>query len=458
MARDRILAGVLAAAAFVLPASAQPAASVPAASTATAADAVSYRAVTTEKAALRCGEGDFFYKVGEIAAGVTLRVDGESGVWARVAYPAGVNAYVKAEEVDVQAGVATLTKPSRLQATNLASPGTSWKMLLATPLPEGTTLKVVGPLRDGTDGPIVGYFVTPPEQARAFVEARVLKKVAETEPVKPASTPPPTPAPDTSPAAKPAEQPDSTKPVNLTDPMVKPAEGAPVTINQTPTTAPATPSSREVADWTALDRSFKTVWRQPLLEAELDELLAEYERALEKADANDERLRAQIQRRIDALQLRIDVRNTMRDQAEARAALDRSHDQVKEQLALAEQARVYTIVGQLQPSTVYDGQKLPLMYRIVSVGGATTKTLGYLKDDPQFQLKGRIGAVLGVIGEAELDRSLMLNIISPVRVDTLRPAGETGGLNSSPTPTTGTPPAPAAVAPAPAIELDSDGG
>lgn len=457
MARDRILAGVLAAAAFVLPASAQPAASTPAAST--AADAVSYRAVTTEKAALRCGEGDFFYKVGEIAAGVTLRVDGESGVWARVAYPAGVNVYVKAEEVDVQSGVAKLTKPSRLQATNLASPGTSWKMLMATPLPEGTTLKVVGPLRDGTDGPIVGYFVTPPEQARAFIEARVLKKVAETEPVKPAPTTPPTPAP----AAQPAEQPDGAKPVNLTDPMVKPVEGAPVTINQTPTAAPTVPvappasmpSPREVADWTALDRSFKTVWRQPLLEAELDELLAEYERALEKADANDERLQAQIQRRIDALQLRIDVRNTMRDQAEARAALDRSHDQVKEQLSLAEQARVYTIVGQLQPSTVYDGQKLPLMYRIVSVGGATTKTLGYLKDDPQFQLKARIGAVLGVIGEAELDRSLMLNIVSPVRVDTLRPAGEAGGLPPSP-PTAA--PAPSFVAPAPAIELDSDGG
>jgi hypothetical protein len=97
---------------------------------------------------------------------------------------------------------------------------------------------------------------------------------------------------------------------------------------------------------------------------------------------------------------------------------------VAEQLRLAEDGRVYTIVGQLQPSTVYDGQKLPLMYRIVSVGGVSPRTLGYLKDDAEMNLLGKIGAVVGVIGEAQVDRSLMLNVITPVRVDVLKPKGE----------------------------------
>jgi hypothetical protein len=97
---------------------------------------------------------------------------------------------------------------------------------------------------------------------------------------------------------------------------------------------------------------------------------------------------------------------------------------VNEQLKIAEDGRVYTMIGQLQPSTVYDGKKLPLMFRVVSVGGVSPRTLGYLKDEKDMSLLGKVGAVVGVIGEAQLDRSLMLNVITPVRVDVLKPKSE----------------------------------
>lgn len=441
MAFYRSLPGLLVAAALFMPVATH--AAQPGAAPAATAPAP-YSAVTTEKATLRCGEGEFFYKVGEVAAGVTLLVDGESGAWARVAYPQGVNGYVKAEEVDVQGGTARLTRPSRLLATNIAAPQSSWKVLLPAPLPEGTTLKVVGSQRDGNDGPIIGHYVVAPETARAFVESRVLRKQNEAAAVTDAKVPAPAADAPKAETLKPAaESPVATPPVDLTEPMVKPTDPAPVTINQTPSPNSVTPAAaaasgapavvepvRVVGDWATLDRTFKNVWKQPVMEAELDELMAEHERALDKADPKDDRLRTQIQRRIDAIALRIQLRNTLRQQAEARAALDSGRGAVDEQLAIAERARVYTIVGQLQPSTVYDGQKLPLMYRIVSIGAPASKTLGYLKDDPQFQLKGRIGAVLGVIGEPQLDRSLMLNVITPVRIDTLRPAGETGDIRT----------------------------
>ena len=64
------------------------------------------------------------------------------------------------------------------------------------------------------------------------------------------------------------------------------------------------------------------------------------------------------------------------------------------------------------------------MFRVISVGGGVPRTLGYLKDSKELALLGKVGALVGVIGEAQLDRSLMLNVITPVRVDVLKPKNE----------------------------------
>jgi hypothetical protein len=66
------------------------------------------------------------------------------------------------------------------------------------------------------------------------------------------------------------------------------------------------------------------------------------------------------------------------------------------------------------------------MYRVVSVGGSSPRTLGYVRKSSELDLDRYIGSVVGVIGEAQLDRSLMLNLITPVRVDPLRSADKLG--------------------------------
>ncbi len=92
----------------------------------------------------------------------------------------------------------------------------------------------------------------------------------------------------------------------------------------------------------------------------------------------------------------------------------------------------------LMPSTVYDGNNLPLMYRIQSVGAVGQRTLGYLKPEGDLNVKDKVGLIVGVIGEASVDPVLQLNIVKPVRVDALRPS--TGGtkLEVVTTPTTTT--------------------
>jgi len=462
-----------------------------------------YYVVTTEKLSLRCGEGDLFYKVGEVAAGSVLFLDGEGTGWSRVTYPTGVYAYVKAEEVEAQGSALKLTQASKLKAANLATGWSgSWKALLGTPLPVGTALKAIEPVREGESGPVVGYKVVAPEAGRVFVETRAIRKATDTqvqqfktkggpvsatpETTKPPALPavlaptPPVPKPEATKAAeqkpiavKPPEvaKTPETKPViDLTQPIEKPGVTPspppsatppgtkPPTATATPATPPADssaavppaatinqvtappptvpqaepgvksdqpqPDPRPVAVVYDLESTFQSVWKQPLMSAEMDELIAQYNRSIDSLGDDSARLKQQLTRRADALELRVEMRNKLRAIEDAKTTIEAGRGKVHEQIALADQARVYTIVGQLQPSTVYDGTKLPLMYRIISVGGGSPRTLGYLKDEKELLLVGKVGAVIGVIGEAQLDRSLQLNIITPVRVDVLKPKGD----------------------------------
>ena len=534
-----------------------------------------YFVVTTERGNLRCGDGELFYKIGDVAPGLTLMVDGESSTHLQVAYPPTLSVGVRAEDTELQNGVLKLVKASKLKALNLASGWSgSWKSASPTEVPAGTTLRLLESIKDADGGPIVGYRVAPPDQARAFIETRLARRATEAEvaawkaksaalptvavtapvqPAQPAATPdatpdatgttpsgsgpvvvaapasqgdkptpsvpaeqpaaatattPPAPTPsDTAPATTTASSAAATTPtpsdaktetppatsdeakaqtatttqpvVDLTQPVAvppaPPAPTAPVTQPQpAPTeikpveTVPTSPSAGTSPQGTAatpapvtevtqvtppeaapvaaaeepakveqpvaptprlspydLEETFNRVWREPIMNSEMDELVGQYTSVMENLDPQEsDRLLKQLKGRRDALQLRIELREKMRQQAEARAAIEAGRGRVAEQLRLAEDGRVYTIIGQLQPSTVYDGQKLPLMYRIVSVGGVSPRTLGYLKDDADMNLLGKIGAVVGVIGEAQVDRSLMLNVITPVRVDVLKPKGE----------------------------------
>jgi hypothetical protein len=287
-----------------------------------------------------------------------------------------------------------------------------------------------------------------------------------TPPSAPATTPaaPATPpsAPATTPATTPSETPATPPPavVDLTQPGGVPAAtpsdstptapttptAEPVTINQggtnpdmpaaTPTTptpmspgdvAPVDPATRRVGTVEQLEQTFQRVWREPIMSSEVDELIAEYDRAIGR-ETSEGRRRALTQR-LEALKIRKDFRDRSIRQQEDVARYDQSKQVLTEQLLIVERGRVYTIIGELQPSTVYDGDRLPLMFRVVSVGGVAPRTLGYLRPTQDFTLREMVGQVVGVIGDATLDPSLKLNVITPVRVDVMRP-GELGRVET----------------------------
>lgn len=472
------------------------------AATQSATQPASYVVVEVDKAPAHCKDSANFYRVAELPKGQVLVVDQDGETWLRAQYPAEVTAFVRVEDVSVSGAELKLTQASRLKAANLAAGWAgSWQPLLATALPVGSTLNKKEDVRETAEGPVVGYRVAAPSEARLFVQAKNVRKATDAEIAsfkavtgEPSAEPTPqvpggpaggestpvlaTPvSTDVAPAqpvdltqapvtgAGQAERPLDPVPTTIqqggkNDSIVAPeAESKPaqersaLTVEPSKPVVPAelTPAQKQAALVESLESKLRSVASQPVLTSEMDELIVEFEKAIEIE--TDGRRKQSLAGRLEYLKLRREFRETVRRQEQARTELEGSNATVRQALEDVAKIRVYTLVGTLQPSTVYDGKQLPLMYRVVSVGTAAPKTLGYLKPGTDWDLDRMLGLVIGVIGNAEIDRSLQLNIITPVRVDVLRPEGEGKGFqiesapkNSEAVPAPAQAPAPEAAA------------
>lgn len=399
--------------------------------------------IQTDKAPVRCYFTDTSYSVAELPKGFVVRVDGEGSVYARVAYPAKMTAFVQAEHGKVEGNVVKLTQASRLRAAStIAGFDGSWKALLDTPLPVGSELKFVENVTN-KEGAVIAYRVQAPDAARGYVAMGAIRKATDAEVAaagnQVAPTPPKveakkpdapsgattTPPPSTT-ATLPAPTTDLTQPTQPTgqaptNPGTTPTDVTAAAPQGAATTVPGTPAERKVGSLEDLEATFQRVAKQPARDAEYDELMAEFQRAIDAQGPEMTGRKKQLSARREYLSIRRDYRDRVQAAEDAKRQLDASEVQVKNSIAEIEKSRVYTIIGTLQPSTVYDGQRLPLMYRVQSVGGLSPRTLGYIKPDAKFDLDRKLGLVVGVIGNAEMDRELKLNIVTPVRVDVLRP-------------------------------------
>ncbi|MBO6514697.1 MAG: hypothetical protein JJ974_12100, partial [Phycisphaerales bacterium] len=128
-----------------------------------------WKVVTTETEAVRCGDQDIYYTITEVQRGAIFAVDGTSGDYSKVRYPADLGAVVRADEVRViKAGTQVqLTKESMLKAESmLRGLAGSWNTVYTTPLPADTVLSVLDVIyeetTDGSRGEVLGYRVAPP--------------------------------------------------------------------------------------------------------------------------------------------------------------------------------------------------------------------------------------------------------------------------------------------------------
>lgn len=421
-----------------------------------------YAVVTQNSTNLRAGGSERFYSVLALTQGQVVVVDGEGEGWNRVVYPPSMSAFIRAEDAALEGTTVKLTKESRLRAASAIQGWSgSWQPLLETAMPSGAALTLVEPVKEGEV--VVGFKVQAPAEARGFVAASRLRRAtqAEVDAAKTKGQALPE-LPNVTISAGPAVT-GTGLAIKGTDPFAAQQgaiTGASTAGSQTgnvvdisatgeqnaavsqgtvqpfagTNTAPATTVQATSLIGEDLEPIFRKVWAEPVMSSEIDELISQYQGAIDRIGDSDPRRKAGLEQRLNALNIRREFRDTMRRQEAELAALNTQKTELQQALDTWAASRVYTIVGVLQPSTVYDGDRLPQMYRVVSVGGTSPRTLGYVRRSSELDLDRYIGSVVGVIGETQLDRSLMLNLITPVRVDPLRSADKLGiipGVNNN---------------------------
>lgn len=437
-------------------------------------------AVVAADTPMRCGDLDRYYAIARFDAGDLLQVDGQSDEWVRVRYPSAVTPFVPAGDArPVGDDRVELTEASGLRAPSLLMGlAGSWKSVYDPPLPAGTRLRIVG-VEANAEGETTGYRVEAPAppsvktHAHGFVRASGVRNATVTEVERylatlkgrapetanqPAVEAPATTEPATteSEAAEPEPADDS-----LLEPMVRPGEegssGAPDIVAKVeapasdagepadvieqggdqgeaettdgPEMAPDAPRPAEVEGLTAaelkdLEAAFESARKLPReeLDVALDELLAEYQRAAHETD--EPIVTRALNQRIEWLELRIATRDQRRRLASVMAEVDQREADLQRRVEQWQDSRSFTIVGRLLPSRVYDGVRLPLMYRVESVEPLSySRTIGYIRPGEGDDLARYTGQVVGIRGLSGFDRELRMTIIEPREVEVLRTGG-----------------------------------
>lgn len=413
-----------------------------------------YFAVLTKDAVpFKCSDGNIYYAVRVLKTGDLLRVDGEGGGWLRAEYPAGVKAYVKADEgtFDDAGKTVRLSKPSKLMSANVTG-ARPWWYLLEQDLPAGMLLGGAEVVRSA-DGTVEGYLVMAPAQSRGYVRAETVRrataeeaaayKPAEVAKVEaPGSKPAETPATPASAAAAPQSAPSGTPTEITMTPAPVPggqaSQPAPVTPAPAGGAAAGTPAApapavaaaprptQRIDDVETLRAMFDRVMQNKGDESEIASVIAEFNRKINSLGDNprDAQVRTALTSRLEALHLRQEVLETRRSVGAGAAQYDERARSVKIAMEEVERQAIYTIVGRMLPSTVYDGRRgLPLMFRIESADLSSTRTIGYVVPQDGVDLLPKMGKVVGIIGEAKFDPALGLNIVAPRRVEVLNMVG-----------------------------------
>lgn len=228
------------------------------------------------------------------------------------------------------------------------------------------------------------------------------------------------------PSAAPAEAPAQTQPEPQpsNENAGTPAAQQPAAESTPAAQAPAQPVQTWL-NWADLESELVRARRSggDVLEDSLEELIAEYERTM--TNSPNPNVRAAVSSRLEWLRARRDARDQRRALDAAMAEAERLRSNAQSRVRTWRSNRGYDIVGRLVPSGIYDGRRLPRMYRIQAVAAdGLVRTIGYIRESETLNIESQLGQIVGVVGEARLDEALRLRVITPRSVERLGPAAE----------------------------------
>lgn len=422
--------------------------------------------VAEDDVKVRAGAGRTFYIVGSLPKGTKVTVDEVIFGWNKVVPAAGVHSYISKAFVDAKGdgkdGVVNRDR-APVNAASLDGPGDSYRHQLD--LGKGDSVKIVGEegsfykiLPPTLDGTKKAYVYLPPGSVRREVVDVPKPATPEIKPevkpeIKPDVTspevtkpvPPVTPTTPTTPEVKPEIKPEVITPAVPTAPatpvtpeVITPAVPVTPTTPTTPATpvAPAdtkgspltpaeilgVPTPASLQKFEANHEAIKSLevqmsesLRLPIAKQPIDELLAAYQTAtnLQGTTAQDKFV---CQMRIAQL-TRIQKVQAAVKSSQVDLAADPAAEKEKPQGPDAQRAANYNATGQLLASSVYDGVRLPQLFRVVEP--SSNRTIVYVRPGKEFETPKALGRLVGITGKIRFDSSLNLRIIEVEKLDIL---------------------------------------
>jgi hypothetical protein len=443
-----------------------------------AGDDAYWARVTADDVYIRAGAGDSYYPFGKVEKGDFVKVIGRKFDWMRIVTTGptfseffGYVRYPAADTRIFQVGSNGKTGRTLGRVDLLApnyntdyDPAQSWKRILD--LPPDTQLAILETIQG--DNRIVHKVKLPPD-AEGWISNRFLERadpqavatwmasqaptgkpaekpapVVEEPQVKPAEKKPGDSAesdalgreePTVEPPTTPEQQPAETDPADVGEPESNETDGADAAAAADQQAiemggedddasaaddggkAPPTPAER-LAD---LDEIYDELRDEPIETAEVLPLRDLYLELIE--DARAERANAvarYAEARARQLELWSELQQQRREIAELRGRVETTAEETKVARRAMAEGGPYAGVGRLVASTVYDGRRLPKLFRLQDPG--TGRTVAYLRPSEQFDLESMLGRLIGVAGEKRYDGGLRLDVIRPARIEELTPS------------------------------------
>ena len=213
---------------------------------------------------------------------------------------------------------------------------------------------------------------------------------------------------------------------NTTDTAKKPADAAkPAATSPKKRVAeprPETEATRQRARFEALETKWQSLQKTECDLADLKDLHTGFLTISENAEASEPTRKNARTRSMQVASV-VELRELKARSAEVATRSKLKNQEVVdlEKWLLARQQ--HDAIGILNASLVYDGERLPRLYRLQDpVSGFTT---AYLMEDPELKLSSMLGLVVGVKGDKHFDESLRRTVITPKTVAVLQSGAET---------------------------------
>ncbi|MEO0964838.1 MAG: SH3 domain-containing protein [Planctomycetota bacterium] len=397
------------------------------------------------KAASIDGAGPSYRNQLSLNRGDVVAIVGEDGSYYRITPPAGASVYLSpgtvrrvelAEAAATEiAAVAQAVEPAEsAEVTESTTTTTTVTTTTLTTTAERAAAEDDGQVEiakevdltqiDPNDMVPAGDTPEPPTAAPEPIRV----EVTEPTPTVVVVTPDPEPAPEAAPEPQPEPQPavveTQTTQVVITTTTTPDPEPAPVAATQPAETTAVTPVQpilppvQTPAESDALrqvELAQLPLMELPVEQQPIDDMVAAY-RAVDVAELTpaDQDLLAF---RLAVLEQNRQIASVLKGVMAAQRGTQTTSVVVTNDVRNASD---YDAVGRLLASAVYNGNNLPLMFRLVEP--STGRSVAYVQPDAVGDTRALLGRVVGIIGPMAYDPVLKLNVVEVRDIEALNPA------------------------------------